>query len=698
MPIHVRSKRSAPRKADPPAGAARNGGLLFGLPQAPAERHQLPPGISLCMIVKNEERFLEQCLNSVADVVDETIVVDTGSTDRTVEIARRFGATVIRREWRDDFGWARNQALEAATKRWILVLDADEELMPASKASLRRLKDVPAHETAIWTRLYNKSDDYRGTGEMSHALIRVFPNNPEIRYRGLIHEFATLRGDPNGLRGVQSPIGILHHGYVKEVVSSRDKGARNLAIVKAAAQREPEEAYHWFNLGATAFLVEDYATARDALERMRSMLAGQDRGFLPNGLAVLAETYCDKFGDAVKGEEAARAALAVAPHYANAHFQLGKALVAQGRYDEAREAYLGAIDDGKYAAQQYVIDDQVYIWKAHCEIGSSYVMQKDDAKAVEWFEKGLKNAPGAEPLQINRAKALERLGRVEEARQAFRTVYELYRGEQAAIEYVNHLLRNHAEYETLAIVDESYASMAPERAVPLLMAAAAVCQRHGSTQDERYLREAASLAPGSADVLNGLEAVLIARGKSADLEPFLERERSVAPKTAADHLRRARKAISQGHFAEGRELAAAGLESEPSDAALAHALALAQASLGDHSAALTTLDRIREGNAQIIAAMFTLRSSVLRSLGRIAEARDCADRATAVDAGWTDAWMLKATLAQESGDDAECESSLRRAFALDSKRAALSLSSFYLQRGRLQDAAAVADTALQAAG
>src|ERR1700761_7887631 len=105
-------------------------GLLFNLPVPDPSRKQLPVGISLCMIVKNEERFLAECLASVKDVVDEINIVDTGSTDRTVEIAREFGANVIFREWRGDFGWARNEALAMATRRWTLVLDADEELAP----------------------------------------------------------------------------------------------------------------------------------------------------------------------------------------------------------------------------------------------------------------------------------------------------------------------------------------------------------------------------------------------------------------------------------------------------------------------------------------------------------------------------------------------------------------------------------------
>src|SRR5271163_4832494 len=124
--------------------------LPFGLSAPPPDHPQKPPGLSVCMIVKNEERFLAQCLRSVADVADEIIIVDTGSTDRTIEIATSFGATVIEREWRNDFAWARNQALELATKRWILSLDADEEVTSSSKDALAQLKTAPAYQMAVW--------------------------------------------------------------------------------------------------------------------------------------------------------------------------------------------------------------------------------------------------------------------------------------------------------------------------------------------------------------------------------------------------------------------------------------------------------------------------------------------------------------------------------------------------------------------
>ncbi|MFM7477225.1 MAG: glycosyltransferase family 2 protein, partial [Microcystis aeruginosa] len=96
------------------------------------------PKLSLCMIVKNEAENLRRCLDSVKGVVDEMIVMDTGSTDDTIAIAKSYGAIVPSYDWRGNFSDARNEALKYVTGDWILVLDADEELNPAIVPKMRR--------------------------------------------------------------------------------------------------------------------------------------------------------------------------------------------------------------------------------------------------------------------------------------------------------------------------------------------------------------------------------------------------------------------------------------------------------------------------------------------------------------------------------------------------------------------------------
>ena len=107
-----------------------------------SKKKTLKHGISLCMVVKDEECSIERCISSVRSIVEEIVVVDTGSSDRTPEIARRLGATVIHFQWNDDFADARNVSLRGAGYSWILVLDADEVIAERDVARVRSVTSL----------------------------------------------------------------------------------------------------------------------------------------------------------------------------------------------------------------------------------------------------------------------------------------------------------------------------------------------------------------------------------------------------------------------------------------------------------------------------------------------------------------------------------------------------------------------------
>ena len=163
--------------------------------------------LSLCMIVKNEQSNLVRCLSSVKAAVDEIIVVDTGSTDRTKEIAAVFGAKVFDAPWNDDFAEARNTALSKATGDWIFVLDADEAVSPADCLKLKGLlkhagKRKDAAGWLVTTRNYSPDMNLEGwtandgsygseeaaSGWFPSVKVRLFRNDPRIRYEGAVHE------------------------------------------------------------------------------------------------------------------------------------------------------------------------------------------------------------------------------------------------------------------------------------------------------------------------------------------------------------------------------------------------------------------------------------------------------------------------------------------------------------------------------
>ncbi len=518
MPLVVRSNRAA-RVAVPQKGAP----LPFGLPEPGAGAVQKPPGISLCMIVKNEERFLAQCLRSVKGIVDEINIVDTGSTDRTIEIAREFGANVQEHPWRNDFAWARNKSLEMASRRWIFQMDADEELLEESIPALEQLKDAPSDLTGLWLRCVNASDKYAGGGgSVSHAIIRIFPNHERIRFHGSIHEFPSLDDSPLSMSAVVSPIKIVHHGYLTDVVNDRDKYTRNMSIIEQSVIEHPDDAFHWYNLGMTAHLNGEHERAAPALEKMWELCKEHGmRAFTANGLQILADVYSEHLNKPELGLVYALECLERSPRYANAHFSAGKAYFLLKRYDEARVMYHKAIDDGQYLDRQFVVDDEVPKWKAQCEIGSTYADQGDYASALTWFEKGLANRPNVQPLRVNRAKALEHLGRVDEARQMYLALYEEFADEVSTVDYVNFLLRNKKEREAVDAIERGHAGFSKLAVTSLLLAAAHVSQKNGWSDGAQYLRRARTEDPANAQVAAAIYQLALSYARAGRKEDAL---------------------------------------------------------------------------------------------------------------------------------------------------------------------------------
>jgi tetratricopeptide (TPR) repeat protein len=619
MPIHVRAKRPAKQPAARVVTQQANG-HASGTKQPPAGYLQKTAGISLCMIVKNEEKFLPQCLESVRDYVDEIIINDTGSSDRTIEIAKSYGATVIEDLWRNDFSWSRNKSIERATRRWILFMDADEELSEDSRAALLALKDQSAYLDGFYTRIINRTDDYRGSGDVSHHVIRIFPNSDRIRFFGPIHEYPALDGTGESIEAAGCAITIIHHGYVNTIVAERNKGQRNLEILLAATQNDPDNAYHWYNLGTTAYLNKDYQLALSALTKMYEITGETPRAFMPNGLALLADLYCDHFGDPVKAEEMCYQSLKRSKHYANAHMMLGKALVAQQRFEEAREAFAAAIDDGAFAKQQFIVDDQVYVWKAHSEMGSSYALQSDDLRALEWFEKGLANAPTVEPLMINRAKAFERLQRFGEAYDAYKLVLDTHESPAAMLHHVNFLLRMKRGAEAIEIVEKWYQRLKPSEASELLVSAAGVSERYEFGKEERFLRLAVELDPDSPKAVEELERYLERQGRAGEAQELRERP---DPASFEEWKLRAHRALDEKRAEASFSASEAGLALKPQDFDLLMTRAGALELLASPAGVEASLLRAREVDAvraSVALSLFYLRNERYAEAAAIADA------------------------------------------------------------------------------
>ena len=192
-----------------------------------------PSNISACMIVKNEEKSLPTCLKSIQDYVNEIVIVDTGSTDQTVQIAKSFGARVYHHPWEHHFSKHRNQSFGYARGDWILYIDADEELLPGSGHILRDTvlaaeEDVDAVAVVLEC-IYN-----RGAAIPANNSIRVFRNHRGLRYEGRVH---------NHIVGVKKavcvPIRIFHHGYILDKETRMRRFQRTTHLLKKEIQDSP---------------------------------------------------------------------------------------------------------------------------------------------------------------------------------------------------------------------------------------------------------------------------------------------------------------------------------------------------------------------------------------------------------------------------------------------------------------------------
>jgi glycosyltransferase involved in cell wall biosynthesis len=216
--------------------------------------------LALVMIVKNEERSLARCLESVRNHVDRMIILDTGSTDSTVEIAKSFGAEVYHYEWQDDFAAARNAALEKSDATWNLILDADEwiesgaEALSATNLPPLRVR-VPTFIGCVRLTNSRRNED---EPDKRIFLPRLLPRG--IRYEGRIHEQPA-----SGMRRVLLPILFGHDGYTPEQLE-RKKG-RNEALLRAELEANPRDAYMWYQLGRELYAHGDPEEAADAMVR-----------------------------------------------------------------------------------------------------------------------------------------------------------------------------------------------------------------------------------------------------------------------------------------------------------------------------------------------------------------------------------------------------------------------------------------------
>lgn len=346
------------------------------------------PRISLCMIVRDEEHCIAQAIRSVAPIVSEVIVVDTGSRDRTVEIALAEQARVLFSEWSDDFATPRNRGLAEATGEWVLVLDADEAIDESQHEVLLTCTRDPSACYSLVQRHY--TDDHRLSGftpmrgafpqwERSYrgffesSLCRLFPNHRGIQYVGRIHELLepSIATIPE-LRIVQTPILLHHYGHTPEVLERKNKNRLYKELGERKLADLPQDWKAFFELGVECNRPEQREQSVEAFRRSLALKADYlptwinlgyvlcELGRCVEAIECLTEALkldknsseahcnlcvaCMRAGDLGRAELHARRAIALDLRYLNAYCNLGACLAHQGRLPEAIISYERALE------------------------------------------------------------------------------------------------------------------------------------------------------------------------------------------------------------------------------------------------------------------------------------------------------------------------------------------------------------------
>jgi tetratricopeptide (TPR) repeat protein len=357
--------------------------------------------VSAALIVRDEEAHLADCLATVSRVADEIVVVDTGSRDRTPDIALAYGARVFARPWTDDFSQARNAALECATGAWILYVDADERV--ELTGSLDAVLGNPAALAArVRFRASRQLTPYR-----EH---RLFRSRPDIRFRGVIHE--TILPDIRHLvaKGsgvvVEAPLSIDHLGYEGD---RRVKHQRDLPLLRRAVVSDPERVFLWHALGEAEQAlgnVEAAASAwRNGLQQLRR------RPSRPGDVQIYSDLFDLHFADqgiALPDVEALLAeAAARHPDDPLVLWWTARHRASCGRFAAAREAlqrllHFGADGPGH---GEVGYDRRLFGGFAWGLLGVCWFREGHPQRALEW----LRLAEGAQPdnreIRVKRALA-----------------------------------------------------------------------------------------------------------------------------------------------------------------------------------------------------------------------------------------------------------------------------------------------------
>lgn len=372
--------------------------------------------LSLCAIALNEEESLVKCLNSVKDVVDEIVVLDTGSSDRTVEVARSLGAIVYSYPWGNDFAAARNEALKYVTGDWVLVLDADEIFNPQI---IPQIRGAIAKENYLVINLLRQEV---GAMQSPYSLTsRLFRRHPELAFGHPYHAtiddsaIALQQKEPHWQIVSLPDIAIFHYGYQPDAIAAKGKFQRAREVMEAFLAGNPEDAYTCNKLGAL-YLQEGRIQEGIALLEAGLKIPNIDAPLLFEFHYHLGNGYArsDLPNEAVGHYQQAIAQPILSSLKLGAYNNLGSLLQATGELKSAENYYKEALK----------IDPNLAV--IHYNLGMTYKEQGNFKDAIASYEQTLRLNPEYAPALQNLGVVWLKCGQLFKSIEFFQRAIALY--------------------------------------------------------------------------------------------------------------------------------------------------------------------------------------------------------------------------------------------------------------------------------
>jgi tetratricopeptide (TPR) repeat protein len=369
------------------------------------------------MIVKNEERQLSTCLESVRSIVDEMVVLDTGSTDATIDIAKQFGAKVERHPWNNDFAEARNVALQSVTSDWVLVLDADEQLASTIGPQIHQI--IEQSDNCLVVNLIRQEI---GASQSPYSLVsRLFRKHPDIRFSRPYHAMVDdsvadiLSREPHWIIQECPDIAILHDGYRAEAIASRNKLQNARLTMERYLSQHPGDPYVCSKLGAL------YAD----LDRPTYGIELLERGLKAEPLdAPVAYELHYHLGIIYSKMKCVAQALY---HYEQAIQQPILPALKLGAYNNlgtVRQA-TGDVDEAKALFEKAIAIDPNFA-KGHFNLGMMLKQSGQLSTAIAHYQQAIRLQPDYAEAYQNLGVALLKIGQVPQSLEAFHNAIQLH--------------------------------------------------------------------------------------------------------------------------------------------------------------------------------------------------------------------------------------------------------------------------------